>query len=114
MTTWFPIVGGPLAWFVQAIVAWLAAEWTCELGGPSQALVVGASATALAVALAALCAAALGWRRSGEARLFPLEGRTPPSYSAGWGLLISLCFVVAVVATALPALVLAQPCEAIR
>jgi hypothetical protein len=111
--TWFPIVGAPAAWGIQGLLLWLAASWGCSVSGPVRGIVITVSAVTFAIALAALFAAGSGWRGSGRRQFIPIEGETRPDFTAAVALLVSITFLVAVVATALPIFMLSA-CEPMR
>lgn len=109
-TVWMLLLGGPVIWFVHFMAVYLAAEIGCKLvrfdiallGVPGVSVVtIGATVLAEVALVVATARALQRWRRG--------RGAGEEAKVAFAGILLGAFSVIAVVFTAVPALVL-QPC----
>lgn len=119
--TRFAIAGAPAAWGVHLVGSWVIEGAACHDRHPAVTLsrfALRASeaalfVVALAVAVAALVAAWAAWRVSRDVSLDGLRAPERPDMLAALALLFSIAFVLAIVWSGLPALVLPL-CESVR
>lgn len=120
---WYGIAAGPGAWVLLGTLDWFITGRACVDGDPSwgalsaggvRALLAGVGVLALAATLVALAGSARAWRElSGPTSLTTAYGYGVAEYLAIAGVVISGVFLLAIVWTALPA-VMVDICQGAR
>lgn len=114
---WYAVGGAPAAWVLQSSIAWFITGRACADGsasGTTRVLLLGVGLAALAAGGYAVLIALNAWRADTHSEdVLHAEGRGLIEYVAAAGFLVSSVFVLAIVWTALPA-VMVDVCQGIR